>query len=72
MKKKHFISHRDRRRSFLWLVIIFTVTLILGVLVTRFPGCVEKFYSYRDESYRPMDLDRDPISDPSDHILHRE
>jgi len=72
VKKKRFISHRDRRRSFLWLVIIVVVTLISGVLVTRFPGCVEKFYSYMDESYRPMDLDRDPISDPSDHIYHRE
>ncbi len=58
MKKKRVISRRERRRSFLWLVIIFIVTLILGVLVTRFSGCVENFYSYVDKSYRPKDLDR--------------
>lgn len=72
MKKKRVISRRERRRSFLWLVIIFIVTLILGVLVTRFPGCMENFYSYMDGSYHPMDLDRDPISDPSDHIHYRK
>jgi hypothetical protein len=71
VKKKRFISHRDGRRSFLWLVIIVVVTLKSGALVTRLPGCLEKFYSYMDESYRPMDLDRDTISDPSDHIHHR-
>lgn len=59
MKKKRYISRRERRRSFLWFVIIVVVTLILGVLVARLPGCAEKFYRYKDESYRPMDLDRE-------------
>ncbi len=72
MKKKRVISHREKRRTFLWLVIIVVVTLILGVLVAKFPAYREKFYSYRDESYRPMDLDRDTTTDPSHHIQHRE
>jgi hypothetical protein len=72
VKKKRVISHRERRRLFLWLVIIVVVTLILGALVPKFSGYVKKFYSYSDESYRPMDLDRDPITDPSHHIHHRE
>lgn len=59
MKKKRVINYRERRRSFLWLVIILVVTLILGALVARTPSCVEKFYKYKDESYRPMDLDRE-------------
>ena len=72
MKKKRIISHRERRRSFLWFVIIVVVTLILGALVAKIPSYVEKFYGYGDESYRPMDLDRDPDRDPSDYIYYKE
>ena len=72
MKKKRVISHSERRKSFLWLVIIVVVALILGALVARIPSYMEKFYKYKYENYRPMDLDRDTTTDPSHHIQHRE
>ncbi|MDO9565577.1 MAG: hypothetical protein Q7J15_02390 [Candidatus Desulfaltia sp.] len=72
MKRKHFISRSERKRSLLWLVIIVVVALILGALVARIPSYVEKFYHYGDESYRPMDLDRDPDRDKSDYIYYKE
>jgi len=72
VKRKHFISHSERQRSLLWLVIIVVVALILGALVAKIPTYVEKFYGYMDESYRPMDLDRDPDRDKSDYIYYKE
>jgi hypothetical protein len=72
VKRKPFVSRRERRRSFLWLVIIVVIALILGALVAKIPSYVEKFYGYGDESYRPMDLDRDPDRDKSDHIYYKE
>jgi len=58
VKKKRFVSRRERQRSLLWFVIIIMVALILGALVARMPSYVEKYYNYRDESYHPADLDR--------------
>ena len=58
MKKKHFVSRRERRKSFLWLMIIVVVALALGALVVKMPAYVEKFYNYRDQGYYPKDLDK--------------
>lgn len=57
-KKDPFISRIERRRSFLRLMIIFVIVLIFGALSGIFRGCIESFYNYMDESYRPKDLDR--------------
>jgi len=58
VKKKHFVSRRERRKSFLWLVIIAVVALALGALVAKMPAYVEKFYNYRDQGYYPKGLDK--------------
>jgi hypothetical protein len=39
-------------------MIIFVIVLIFGALSGIFRGCIEGFYNYMDESYRPKDLDR--------------
>jgi MFS superfamily sulfate permease-like transporter len=57
-KKGPFISRIERRRSFLWLMIIFVTALIFGALSGIFRGCIESFYHYMDENYRPKDLER--------------
>jgi MFS superfamily sulfate permease-like transporter len=57
-EKDPFISRIERRRSFLRLMIIFVIVLIFGALSGIFRGCIEGFYNYMDESYRPKDLDR--------------
>ncbi|MCD6266227.1 MAG: hypothetical protein J7K02_09730 [Deltaproteobacteria bacterium] len=57
-KKDPFIGRTERRRTFLWLMIIFVIALIFGSLAGIFRGCIESFYNYMDESYRPKDLDR--------------
>ena len=72
MKRKHYVSRSEKRKSLLWLVIIVATALILSVLVVKIPSYVEKFYEYGDESYRPMDLDRDPGRDLRDHIRYEE
>jgi len=68
----HYVSRSEKRKSLLLFVILVAVALILSVLVVKIPSFVEKFYDYGDESYRPMDLDRDPDRDLSDHIRHEE
>jgi hypothetical protein len=47
-----------RRRTLFWLLIIALVSLVFGALTVNIPVVIEKFFNYKDESYRPMDLDR--------------
>jgi len=68
----HYVSRSEKRKSLLLFVILVAVALILSVLVVKIPSSVEKFYDYGDESYRPMDLDRDPDRDLRDHIRYEE
>jgi len=68
----HYVSRSEKRKSLLLFVILVAVALILSVLVVKIPSFVEKFYDYGDESYRPMDLDRDPDRDLRDHIRYEE
>ncbi len=47
-----------RRRTLFWLLIIAFVSLVFSVLTGNLSIIIEKFYKYKDESYRPMDTDR--------------
>lgn len=47
-----------RRRTLFWLLIIALVSLVLSALTGNIYVFIEKFYKYKDESYRPMDTER--------------
>jgi predicted nucleic acid-binding Zn ribbon protein len=49
---------KRRRRTLFWLLIIALVSLVFSVLTGNLSIIIEKFYKYKDESYRPMDTDR--------------
>jgi len=49
---------KRRRRTLFWLLIIALVSLVFSVLTGNLSIMIEKFYKYKDESYRPMDTDR--------------
>jgi len=49
---------RRRRRTLFWLLIIAFVSLVFSVLIGNISVFIEKFYNYKDESYRPTDTDR--------------
>jgi|WetSurMetagenome_2_1015567.scaffolds.fasta_scaffold1327063_1 hypothetical protein len=48
----------SRKRTFFWLLIILFVSLVLSAFIGTFDVFIEKYFSFKDESYRPMDLDR--------------
>jgi flagellar basal body-associated protein FliL len=47
-----------RRKTLFWMLIIALVSLILSALTGNIYVFIEKFYKYKDESYRPMDAER--------------
>ncbi len=62
MDFKKIKARRSRERTLRWLKIILGITLLLGALISfstslgsRF---IDKFFHYRDDSYRPMDIER--------------
>ena len=49
---------KKRRRTLFWLLIIAFVSLVFSALIGNISVFIEKFYNYKDESYRPTDTDR--------------
>ena len=50
---------RRRRRTLLWLLIIVFVSLLFSVLIGGTIDVIsKKWFTFKDDSYRPMDLDR--------------
>lgn len=50
---------RKRRRSTLfWILMILFVSFVLSALIGTINIVIEKYFNFKDDSYRPMDLDR--------------
>lgn len=47
-----------RKRTWLWILAIFFVSILLGLLVNFIPILYDQLIHYNDPSYRPMDIER--------------
>jgi hypothetical protein len=50
---------KARKRLYLWISLIFIITILLSLLVSFIPVLYEKFIHYADPAYRPMDIERE-------------
>jgi hypothetical protein len=57
-------KHRKSRTPLMWLAIISLVAVILAAVLGLGGGVIdfiEKYFDYRDDSYRPMDTERQAV-----------
>ena len=50
---------KARKRLYLWISLIFIISILLSLLVSFIPVIYEKFIHYDDPAYRPMDVERE-------------
>lgn len=61
--RQHARKKRKVRTPLKWLVVITIVTVLLAAVLGLGGGAVQfidHYFDYRDDSYRPMDLERIP------------
>jgi hypothetical protein len=59
--RRRHTRHRRLRTPLMWLAIISLVAVILAAVLGLGGGAInfiEKYFGYRDDSYRPMDTER--------------
>ena len=50
---------KARKRLYLWISLIFIISILLSLLVSFIPVIYEKLIHYADPAYRPMDIERE-------------
>jgi hypothetical protein len=62
--RRRHTKQRKSRTPLMWLAIISLVAVLLAAVLGLGGGAInfiEKYFGYRDDSYRPMDTDRQAI-----------
>ena len=52
------MKRKARKGTFIWLAVIFILSILLSVIVHFVPIWFDMFVQYKDPSYRPMDIER--------------
>ncbi|MBW6486910.1 MAG: hypothetical protein K0B01_12255 [Syntrophobacterales bacterium] len=52
------IKKKSRKRTLLWILLCFTASIAVSLLVHFIPVWYEKFANYHDPFYRPLDIER--------------
>ena len=55
---KRAMKRKARKRTLIWMVVIFFISIILSFAVHFVPIWYEMLVRYRDPVYRPMDIER--------------
>jgi len=59
IRKRHSRRrHPTKRKTSFWLIIILLVTFILSAFTLNIPALIDKYLTFTDKTYRPMDADR--------------
>jgi hypothetical protein len=55
---KRSIKRKAQKRTFLWMVLIFVISILLSLIVHFVPVLYDLLVRYQDPVYRPMDIER--------------